>query len=434
MLRVLVAILLDAFYEALDRRSLMVLSMLGLAFVVLAASVSFETQPTDEALRNSVDADHTIQVLPGVQRRYVGMLVAHEIEALGGDRYRLQIEIKEQHAHDALQWLENADRQRRGEALREGPALHVGVLSAAAGERILRGLLMRRGLEVHSVTPADGEGRRAVELTVSHPFELVDANRVSLLFGLWKLPLPPGTGSLANVMLLLFDMAANLIAGFIGIGFALLFTGSILPSALQTGTIDLMLAKPVPRVVFLAGKILAAHLYVLVSSLVIIGGTWLVLSLRTGYVNVGFLGTIVSLLACFTLVYSISTFWAVLTRSTITAVVMALLAWGFFVTVGFCKALVDELDRRPNVEVPSYVSSVVDGAYMVFPSTGDFSYLNQLCIAQGPLSEGLRESMYRSAGIDDEVRASLPWSMVKCLALAVFNYLIAALVFIRREY
>ncbi len=65
-------------------------------------------------------------------------------------------------------------------------------------------------------------------------------------------------------------------------------TASIVPNALEKGSIDLLLSKPISRTEILVGKFLGGSLMVFLNIAYYIIGMWFIVSLTTGYWNAGF--------------------------------------------------------------------------------------------------------------------------------------------------
>jgi ABC-2 type transport system permease protein len=81
-----------------------------------------------------------------------------------------------------------------------------------------------------------------------------------------------------------------------GIFLSLFATAGLLPAMLKRGYAELLLSKPLHRTHLLAAKYAGGLSIVLFQIVYLVGGTWLILSIKTGYWNWGYLvsaGTIV---------------------------------------------------------------------------------------------------------------------------------------------
>jgi ABC-type transport system involved in multi-copper enzyme maturation permease subunit len=110
---------------------------------------------------------------------------------------------------------------------------------------------------------------------------------------------------------------------------------------LRKGTVDLLLVKPLRRVTLLVYKYFGGLMFIFLNTAFAVGGVWLAIGLRSGVWAVGFLFTILVITYFFAILYAVSTMFAVLTRSTIVAILMTCFIWGFLFVVGFAYQLVD---------------------------------------------------------------------------------------------
>ncbi len=101
-------------------------------------------------------------------------------------------------------------------------------------------------------------------------------------------------------------------------------TGSLVTSLMERGQVDLLLSKPVARSTLLGGRLLGV--LVVVSALVVyvLGAVWLVMSLKSGIWNGGFLLGVGVVLAFFAVLYGVVTLVSVWTESNALALIVAL--------------------------------------------------------------------------------------------------------------
>jgi ABC-2 type transport system permease protein len=109
------------------------------------------------------------------------------------------------------------------------------------------------------------------------------------------------------------------VSGFlytVGMFLAVFASAGLIPSVLEPGRIELILSKPVSRVHILLGRYLGNVLIVLfiVSYLVI--GVWLILSIKTGIWQTGFLWTIFFTVSLFSVLLALVVLTGVLWEST----------------------------------------------------------------------------------------------------------------------
>ncbi|QEL18026.1 ABC transporter permease [Limnoglobus roseus] len=115
---------------------------------------------------------------------------------------------------------------------------------------------------------------------------------------------------------------------------SVIMTSGFIPNLLQKGSVDLAISKPISRWRLLVYKYLGGLSFTAILTTFTVGGSWLVIGLRTGMWNNNFLLAIPLILAYFSILYAVSTFVAVFTRSAIVAILATFLAWGLFFAIG----------------------------------------------------------------------------------------------------
>lgn len=110
-------------------------------------------------------------------------------------------------------------------------------------------------------------------------------------------------------------------AYWIGILLALFSTAPLFTSLLETGHIDLLLSKPLSRLQLFVGHLAGVGLTMLILSTYLLGGVWLIMSIKTGVWNPSFLLSIGIVLAMFGVMYSVIVFTGVWTQSTALALI-----------------------------------------------------------------------------------------------------------------
>jgi ABC-type transport system involved in multi-copper enzyme maturation permease subunit len=124
-----------------------------------------------------------------------------------------------------------------------------------------------------------------------------------------------------------------------GGGWLLLFisvvaTAGFIPNMLTKGSLDLMVSKPIGRARLLVYKYIGGLTFAFVLTTVTAVGVWIAIGLRSGLWSVNFLTVIPVLTFCFAVLYAFSTFAAVLTRHTLVAILLTVLAWGLLWGIG----------------------------------------------------------------------------------------------------
>ncbi|MHC4090893.1 MAG: ABC transporter permease [Planctomycetota bacterium] len=158
-----------------------------------------------------------------------------------------------------------------------------------------------------------------------------DDKGISILFGLWRFDAPDYAGGnlvgRAVIGSILTKYIADMYIGWIGIIMAIIATAGIFPSLMERGAIDVVLAKPMSRIKVFGGKYLGSMVFVALQAAVFVILTLLVVGLRWHYWFPGYLWCIPLIVVLFSYLYAFCALFAVMTRSTTTAMLLTMVAW-----------------------------------------------------------------------------------------------------------
>ncbi len=203
-----------------------------------------------------------------------------------------------------------------------------------------------------------------------------DGDEVSFLFGWWSAksgsynPLTElGRSHLLGFMIYYVNEA---FVWWIGVTLMIIATAGAMPSFLERGAVDVVLAKPIGRARLFLYKYLAGMVFVAVQAGVFFGLTFLVMGVRWGVWSPGYLMSAVLLVLLFSYLYCVSVFVAVKTRSAVASILLTILAWVMFAAVHQAPAVFDVV---PSLKEKRTLYAVVRAASWIPPKTGDFPYL-----------------------------------------------------------
>jgi ABC-type transport system involved in multi-copper enzyme maturation permease subunit len=159
--------------------------------------------------------------------------------------------------------------------------------------------------------------------------EVVDGTLAGLrIFGA-EVDTPGGEDAGADVMRSALEQLVfgvqSVVAGaayWLGTLLGLFATAPLFTSLVDRGHVDLLLAKPMSRTRLLAGHVLAVWLSVAALSVYLLGGVWLVMSIKSGIWNPRFLLSIAVVTAMFGALYAAVVFMGVWTQSTALALIV----------------------------------------------------------------------------------------------------------------
>lgn len=198
----------------------------------------------------------------------------------------------------------------------------------------------------------------------------VVSGEMTLAFGLYRLELGRDAEDAVRFLETLF---AGGVADTAGILLALLWTAGFIPSFLEPSSASVLLAKPVPRGLLLAGKFVGVLWFVTFQASVFIGGTWLALAIRTGVWNPLYLMCVPVLLLHFALFFSFSTLLGVLTRNPLLSMLGSLLFWFACWSVNFSHLAAL---AQPTMVVEPW-SRIIATVYWVLPKPADLNFFLQ---------------------------------------------------------
>ncbi len=260
--------------------------------------------------------------------------------------------------------------------------------------------------------------------TLAHPDDpelSTPHGQVTLAFGAFRQPLFRDGESAVHFLLLIL---AEWVAGAGGVLLALVWTAGFLPTSLRPDAASVLLAKPVPRWILLAGKFLGVLAFVLFQVTFFIAGSWLALGLKTGFWVSNYLIAIPILVIHFTAFFSFSTLLAVLTRSTLACVFGSILFWFLCWGMNYGRHFIvagPELDPSA-ADIPLLFSGLIDVAYWILPKPVDLGMILHQALDAGASfrSSAEVETVWKMGALHPE------WSVLSSLLFSGVTTGIAA--------
>jgi len=221
---------------------------------------------------------------------------------------------------------------------------------------------------------------------------------------------------------------AEVFAGFLGMVIAVLATSSFVPSMLQKGTLDLVLARPIGRVRLLLAKYLGGLWFIAILATFLVTGCWAGISIRTGYSSPWFLFSIVTVILVFAVLHSVSVLVGVWLRSAVLASLAAFGIWGM-------SGIIVNIRHSMKMfffgaDVPPAIVQAFEIAYAILPKTKDISLLSTYALSRSYLSPAAFKNIFAHQ------LPPVDWafSLGTTAAFAVVTLALAAWIFRRRDY
>lgn len=199
---------------------------------------------------------------------------------------------------------------------------------------------------------------------------------------------------------LLYFLASYVIkfGSWVAMLLGIVITSFFIPNMLRKGTIDLLLVKPINRWLLLTYKYLGGLIFIFFTTGYAIGGVWLTLGLRSGLWANGTLILILTLTFFFAILYAVSAFVAVITRSVVASILLTVAAWFVFMVIGLLYTGVDLAERMEEQELKmrdvrghaarpedarwtgGWTFTIIKVIHAVSPRTEDLNELNDLIV------------------------------------------------------
>jgi len=178
--------------------------------------------------------------------------------------------------------------------------------------------------------------------------ELVELNKIIL-------------GVEAGVAILLFTG---------GIFMSLFATSNLIPALLQPGFIDLFISKPVSRTEIIAGRFIGSLAIVAFNIFYLIVFTFLIMSLKTGIWNWGFLLAGLMILITFSALFALMTLLGVISGSGPFSLMLT------YLILFFSPLLLqrDQIYALLNARIYGYI---LDGLYYLLPKTAELGKITE---------------------------------------------------------
>jgi ABC-type transport system involved in multi-copper enzyme maturation permease subunit len=391
------AILKDSLREALDSKVLYVLLALALLMMLFTATLSFRPLSAAQTFEQVIDGTAAgfleAHKPPSKERKRPGKGKGRDFDFGNPGFYRLEkhvvvrgdadspdadylLTLSKMYINDesAAKVREQPDAEldavrKHFERLERHGFFHIGAVRVAAEQPT-------RPFNVHF----------EVEWQATSGTRRLWLHELSVLFG--SAPLSDFAVPLGFQLFLIAQLILQM-GSWIAVLLGVIITSFFIPNMLQKGTVDLLLVKPIRRSLLLLFKFVGGLTFILLIHAFAILGVWFVLGLRSGLWANWMLLLIPILTFFFAILYSVSTLMAVLTRSTVTAILVTIGAWFMFFIVGQVQQFMEmQAYQEESTNVPvekrkfagSTLQSAIETAHRVLPRTSDLNQLTSLLL------------------------------------------------------
>jgi len=386
------AILKDSLREAVDSKIIYVMMGISLLVTLFVLSTSFKPLPADQMMTRLLKGDvlrldelhgggpHEARHVEQGKPDAMGQFFVMGVDVIKGQpdepesTYSVTVGLSLEQAAEADKVRKDPAEQLRRlrTQLAQAEELNyfkvVDVRTAGANNRFAANQEGNAQIVFFEFTTEPVEGARRVW-----------ASEFSLFLG----AVPLGSGAPLGLALFISIITVLWIGSLVTLLVSVILTGFFIPNMLRKGTIDLLLVKPMHRWALLLNKYVGGLIFIFLNTAVAVVGIWLALGLRSGIWANSFLLMIFVYTFFFAILYSVSTFFAVLTRSAVVAILVTCGVWFLLAIVnilyGFGEQhrMREELRKVPEAERTSDSTfwGVVRGIHYVLPRTGDLDSL-----------------------------------------------------------
>lgn len=330
------AILKDSYYEAVSTWVLQVMLVLSLLLMVFVASVSFRQISLEDELTHS----NNFNLLN---------FAARSNPNVGNARYGFE---NVQATNAAEPWksdysfdlIISADSP---EGLKKAREQNLPMGRSEMRQILKEELYFLDNLKIEEMKPADEKTQKDVRYHVTTtgtktPDRLSWRHEPTIFFA-WTIP--ELNSSLREGVYTMEKRLINDVGAWATLLVTIIVTAGFIPSLLRKGYLDLYISKPIGWVELLIYKYLGGLLFVFIITTFTVLGIWTIIGLRTGIWSSQFLLLVPMLVFYFAVLYSVSTFVAVLTRSGMLAILATVIVWGLSFGFGFFYDKVKQAER-----------------------------------------------------------------------------------------
>ncbi len=163
-----------------------------------------------------------------------------------------------------------------------------------------------------------------------------------------------------------------------GIFLSIFATASLVPNMLEKGYIELLVSKPLTRTQIILGRYLGAVAIMGLNVIYLIGGTWLILSIKTGVWYQPYLYSIPMIIVTFAIVHALMVLVGVTTRSTGVTIMVAY-------TLLFLSPFLQQKDKIYALLSSKVYYYLLESLYQILPKTFELGEMNHALVVGRPI-------------------------------------------------
>ncbi len=350
-----IAILIDSFWEALGNRVLWAL-LLGWSFVLLGlAPFGYITERSYKLSSIDIDnrtllVDNLAKGVKGQGSQAVQAVVARLSPAFAA---RLQQVTTREDSQQQRQFSQGELAQELNKVIAASDLYSEAAFPSA--KRRLRLQPLIESAQTATLNEAEVEELNRELLQLAFPLELNRPQGEQLWIGYagFKIaePLPVSKRQIKQFFEpILLGFIIKLGLGILAVFVAIVVTSPIIPETFRSGSLHLLLSKPISRIWLYLAKFFGGCVFVLVNITFVLIGLYFIAGLRFDIWNEGLLACIPILMFVFIIFYSVSALAGLIWGNAIVSVVVCMVFWLFCFSIGAMHdAILPQTELLPQI-------------------------------------------------------------------------------------
>lgn len=391
-----IAILIDSFWETVGNRVLWAL-LIGWSIILAGLAPFGYVSEQSYSLTNGDINDLDLLRKKLVESSQGKGSPAAQAVASQLDREFLDKLITEEKEEPARRRLRNRDMVQGLRTVLSAEKLYsVDAFPTAANRERLAPLIER----VTQLSVQDREQLNRELMQIAFPVELnlPRSEKLWIGYGGFKLGEPlqmPRSQIHKFIEPLLLQLILKLGLGVVAVFVSLIVTSPLVPETFKSGSLHLLLSKPISRVWLYFFKVFGGCVFVLVNITFVLLGLYFIAGFRFDVWNQGLLACIPLLMFVFVIFYSVSALVGLIWGNAIICVVSCLVFWLACFAVG---AIYEGMLR--NVDILPQISRIetIDGNLIVVNQRGEVGVWNEAFQIWQPALDGDNEGPARTFG------------------------------------
>lgn len=370
-----IGILIDSFWEAVGNKVLWAL-LIGWSLILLAlAPFGYVSERSFQL--SSTDIDNRTRLIEKLAKAAKGQgpkaaqAVASQLDE------EFLAEIKQAAADEGSRGMRSSEVAEGLNKALEAPELYSEEAFPTAKKRARLEPLIQDSPEKLNATDLEELNRELIQLAFPLELSRPRGEQLWIGYGGFKIgdPLAISRRQISQFLEPIFlGIVIKLGLAVLAVFVAIIVTSPIIPDTFRSGSLHLLLSKPISRVWLYLSKFFGGCTFVFLNITFVLIGLYLIAGLRFGIWNNGLLACIPLLLFVFIIFYSVSGLAGLIWGNAIVCVVACMIFWFGCFALGFMHDAM-----MPQVEIMPQISRIksIDGKLTAVNERGDFNVWNE---------------------------------------------------------